>query len=474
MAPNNQITAQRGTGDHLCVLVHGLWGNPNHFHYLADALRSRYDNSRLQILITERNAGRNTYDGIETCGERVAWEIENALEESAKDGVDIKKISIVGYSLGGLISRYAIGLLYSKGFFEKIQPVNFTTFATPHLGVRTPFRGFHNHIWNVLGARTISVSGRQLFTIDNFRGTGRPLLSVLADQDSVFYEGLALFQNKSLYANIANDKSCAFYTSAITRCNPFADLSAVTINYLPGYAPNIIDPENPIDPVPQKGEPLPMTNRIGQVGKKIAGLPVIVIYSLVLCIGTMFYLLNAILQNMLSLRRIKLHCSDEHCRGYQALPLLVNELQHAANQVIGGVNQEISPQHLRPSSRGSDASDSTGSQFTDTDDGIKNGVLEPAPTERARIETDNQAANQIAPGNVEVVNGQPMKFPTLALTPAQFKMIENLDTLDFKKFAVWIHNTKHTHAAIIMRKPTEKWKEGKVAVSHWVNEKFKI
>jgi hypothetical protein len=67
---------------------------------LAEAPRSQYHKSRLQILITKRNAGWNTYDGIETCGERVAWEFENALEESARDGVDIKKISIVGYSLG--------------------------------------------------------------------------------------------------------------------------------------------------------------------------------------------------------------------------------------------------------------------------------------------------------------------------------------------------------------------------------------
>lgn len=117
----------------------------------------------------------------------------------------------------------------------------------------------------------------------------------------------------------------------------------MAINYLPGYVPNIINPGNPIGPLPRNGEPLPMTYHIGQVGKSITRLPVIVIYSLVVCINSMFYLLSSILQNMLSLRRIRLHCNDEHCRGYQALPLLVNELQHAADQVVGGMNQEISP-----------------------------------------------------------------------------------------------------------------------------------
>ena len=59
---------------------------------------------------------------------------------------------------------------------------------------------------NVLGARTLSASGRQLFTIDNFRGTGRPLLSALADRESAFFKGLQLFVHKTLYANIVNDR----------------------------------------------------------------------------------------------------------------------------------------------------------------------------------------------------------------------------------------------------------------------------
>jgi dienelactone hydrolase len=56
-------------------------------------------------------------------GERVANEIEESIEELARSGTEIKKISVIGYSLGGVIARYAIGLLYSKGLFEKIEPV---------------------------------------------------------------------------------------------------------------------------------------------------------------------------------------------------------------------------------------------------------------------------------------------------------------------------------------------------------------
>lgn len=54
----------------------------------------------------------------------------------------------MAHSLGGLIARYAIALLYSNGDNAKgeaviedkiagLEPVNFITFATPHLGNRS-------------------------------------------------------------------------------------------------------------------------------------------------------------------------------------------------------------------------------------------------------------------------------------------------------------------------------------------------
>ena len=147
------------------MTAHSLWGNPNHLSYLASALREKYANNRLHILVAKRNAGSFTYDGIELGGERVAQEVEDKLEELRDSGDDITKFSIVGYSLGGLVARYAVGLLYAKGLFDKLKPINFTTFASPHLGVQTPLLGLHSQLWNVLGARILSTSGRQLFTV---------------------------------------------------------------------------------------------------------------------------------------------------------------------------------------------------------------------------------------------------------------------------------------------------------------------
>lgn len=86
-------------------------------------MRDRYPEDQLHILLTKRNAGSFTYDGAEIGGERAVVEIEEKLKELEKAGHDIKKISIVGYSFGGLVARYAVGLLYHHGLFERIQPM---------------------------------------------------------------------------------------------------------------------------------------------------------------------------------------------------------------------------------------------------------------------------------------------------------------------------------------------------------------
>jgi hypothetical protein len=112
-----------GSGQHLAVLVHGLWGNPLHLEVAARSLREKHPEEALHILVAKRNSGSFTYDGIELGGERVCQEILEEVEKLARAGQHIKKLSLVGYSLGGLVARYAVGLLYSKGFFEKIEPV---------------------------------------------------------------------------------------------------------------------------------------------------------------------------------------------------------------------------------------------------------------------------------------------------------------------------------------------------------------
>eukprot|EP00955_Chlamydomonas_euryale_P049473 354264-Chlamydomonas_euryale.AAC.2 len=56
-----------------------------------------------------------------------------------EEGLRVTKLSFIGYSLGGLISRYAVGILYARGWLAGgsgggVEPVNFVTVAAPHIG----------------------------------------------------------------------------------------------------------------------------------------------------------------------------------------------------------------------------------------------------------------------------------------------------------------------------------------------------
>jgi hypothetical protein len=323
---------------------------------------------------------------------------------------------------------------------------------------------------NVLGARTLSASGRQLFMIDKFRGTDRPLLSILADKDSVFIKGLMLFENRVLYANIANDRTTTWYTSSISKCDPFADLSAVTVNYLPKYASVVIDPDNPVSPAPPKEDHFSASHGTDQSANHASGIPAVLIYAIVVPIGVVVFLVNAMVQTMLSMRRIRLHCTEDMV-GYRSLPLLAEEVQEAADQIIENMHNEIEPQHLPPKSEeqssGAGGNLDVESSLTDSMISIKNNTKTPPP------EISDAPDEKVATRDAGEPAKRQMEFPTLALTPAQFKMIHNLDSVGFRKFPVHIHNDRHSHAAIIVRKPrAERLFEGKQVISHWLDEVF--
>ncbi|KZF23649.1 DUF676-domain-containing protein [Xylona heveae TC161] len=467
----------RRQADHLCVLVHGLWGNPKHLSYLASSLREKYPPSQVHLLVVKRNAGSFTYDGIEVGGERVAQEIEDTLENLARDGQTIRKISVIGYSLGGLVARYAIGLLHSKGYFDKIEPMNFTTFATPHLGVRTPLLGFHNHLWNVLGARTLSVSGRQLFTIDSFRNTGRPLLSVLADPDSLFIHALAKFKNRSLYSNIVNDRSAVFYTTCISRIDPFSDLSAVKVNYLKGYEPVLVDPSDPVSHNDDTQLPTFYGRLAGGSHKLVKLLPTSLVLFILIPLGTILFLLNSAIQSVRSRQRIRLHeeCKAGMFSSYR-IPLIVEDVQNAVEEVYEDLNNTQSQKYL-PAGSEEVASSVETSPYAKGMTEDKRLILidgPPKDSDSMSVISEKTVSLDDSDSSTLLLNNKPSprltEFPTLALTEAQFAMIQALDNVGFKKYPVHIHKVMHSHAAIIVRMPKKGFEEGKLVAKHWLSE----
>ena len=110
------------------------------------------------------------------------------------------RFSITGYSLGGLVARYIVGILYHRDFFKTIIPVNFTTIATPHLGLLR-YPTWISSLFNFLGPKFLARTGTQFYAKDAFGNTGKPLVEIMADQRSVFLKGLASFSRVVVYGN---------------------------------------------------------------------------------------------------------------------------------------------------------------------------------------------------------------------------------------------------------------------------------
>ena len=367
---------------------------------------------------------------------------------------------MVGYSLGGLVARYTIGLLYSRGLFDKIEPVNFTTFATPHLGVRTPLTGYRSHVWNALGGRTLSTSGRQLFLIDSFRDTGRPILSVLADSDSIFIKALSQYRNRVLYCNVTNDRSAPYYTTAISKIDPFVNPENVSIEYVEGYEPIVVARDRPARPVKKEASSDLYSRFVISSRSLFSQLPFYAMLTVLVPIGSIVFLINSGVQSFRSQQRIRLHEQGKAGVGLASyrIPLMIENARSAVEGAIENVNPDQQPDHLED--KATSESQSKGfprrqSNYEDDAASEKSDDSEDSTAELTRVRSYAE-------------------FPTLVLAQEQFDMIEGLDGVGFRKYPVYIHKVRHSHAAIIFRRQNKDFDEGKTVIKHWLSEEFEI
>jgi hypothetical protein len=431
---------------------------------VAKALRAKHPSDKVYILCSKRNSGSFTYDGIELGGERLCLEIEEELRAIEQRGGKISKLSVVGYSQGGLVARYAIGLLFAKGVLDGLECKNFTAFASPFIGVRTPLQGWANDVWNILGARTLSMSGRQLFCIDKFRDTGRPLLSVLADTNSIFIKGLAKFQRRTLYSNIQNDRSTVYYTTYITKTDPYTDLTKVRVNYVEGYEDVILDPIHPVEHIPpHKWKKDTFSEKLN---KNLYRIPFVMALVIFVPIGVMAFLVNSAIQTVRSAKRIALHENGEagiDISKYR-VPVLLNEIRGAVEDAYEGLNSIQHHEYL-----GSSSDEESDSSETSATAPLISVASAAAGVDKAR-------ARRASERNIlrhERKQSQPGQ-PTLALAPHQFEMITALDSVGWRKYPVHIHKNRHSHAAIIVRIDKESHREGYIVLKHWLNEEFLV
>ena len=328
--------------------------------------------------------------------------------------------------------------------------------------MRNPRRGWANRSWNVLGPRILSESGRQLFTVDNFRDTGRPLLAILADPKSIFMSGLAKFKRRTLYSNIVNDRTAIYYTTSISKTDPYTNLAEVKVNYASGYEDVILDLVNPVSPHPSAPKPTLAAKARGW----IANTPLILALTAVLPVAAVAFLAASLVQSARSSKRIRLHekgLAGVNTAEYR-VPLLIKELRSAVEDVYENLNSSQGQEYLRQPSGGEpDASGSTSSDENDSSAGDGEGVVK----QEGAAKRSGDAKILARERRLSVA-----EQPTLALTPEQFSMIRSLDALGWRKYPVWIHKHSHSHAAIIVRSERSSFEEGRVVLKHWIKEEF--
>lgn len=305
----------------------------------------------------------------------------------------------------------------------------------------------------------MSVSGRQLFTIDTFRDTKRPILSVLADPGSIFMLALAKFSHRVLYANIINDRSAPYYTTSISVTDPYTNLDAVSINYLPDYAPNIIDPADPVHLKPPKIQPPLFTRLASSSQSLLASVPSFALFSVLVPIGSVVFLINSGVQQVRSQKRIRLHEEGKAGIGLGSyrIPPMVENARSAMEGAFENMNARQGQQYLPETAP----------------DGNRKGKLSDGQQQNGHAEKSYESASRTS-SDPEGTAPRRSEFPTLALTPQQFEMVRALDEVGFRKYCVHIHAVRHTHAAIIVRNQRPSLDQGKMIVRHWLDEEFEI
>ncbi|KAL3331782.1 hypothetical protein AABB24_032413 [Solanum stoloniferum] len=236
--------------EHLVLMVNGLVGSSADWRYAAEQFVKRLPD-KIVVHCSECNYSVLTFDGVDRMGERLAKEVEDVI----KRWPGVRKISFVAHSLGGLVARYAIGRLYeppmktevaglsgsclvreenvsdqchkqsSEETVAGLEPVNFITVATPHLGSRG-----HKQLPLLCGLPLLEKgalqtahwiagrSGKHLFLTDKDNGKPPLLLRMVNDSDDLmFMSGLRSFKRRVAYANANYDHVVGWRTSSIRR-----------------------------------------------------------------------------------------------------------------------------------------------------------------------------------------------------------------------------------------------------------------
>ncbi|CAK9173889.1 unnamed protein product [Ilex paraguariensis] len=234
---------------HLVIMVNGIIGSAQNWRFAAKQFVKEHPHDVI-VHCSECNTALLTFDGVDVMGNRLADEVMSVIKRHP----GLQRISFIGHSLGGLVARYAIAKLYkkdtarkdcqengecrpdesnlphleekSKGKIAGLEPLNFITSATPHLGSRG-----HKQIPMLHGSYTLEKvasrvsgflgrTGKHLFLMDSDGGKPPLLLQMVHDcEDLQFMSALQCFRRRVAYANASFDHIVGWSSSSIRHRN---------------------------------------------------------------------------------------------------------------------------------------------------------------------------------------------------------------------------------------------------------------
>ncbi|KAF4571074.1 hypothetical protein EYR36_001656 [Pleurotus pulmonarius] len=504
---------------HLLVLIHGMWGHPSHLHQLVRRMEKKHPFSattgtKLWVLNARTNSEELTYDGIDWGGERVVDEIDAEMADITAGGGRVTRLSVTGYSLGGIIARYVIGILHQRGFFRDVEPINFNTIATPHIGM--PRYASLLSALMAACAKHLSRTGKQLYCLDTWSTTRRSLLEVMADPGKLnlyaFSEITELLSDASEYTPMrecttmvskpaldtrkssVNDVTVPYVTGAIELQDPFANTASSGVQFeLDERYPPIISkytlPPRPVKPPilskgwfrrfkpSSKGLFLPLQNIKLPLHKKIVSPLLNGRYAMLIKQPQALYALLPVLLALgvsFALRRFKrdsktsksrLRDLESDASRSRRLVYIFEQLEHRAEDVVIDVLEgvrESGSDGIASSAvplQGVEASQNT---TIDVESGLTSGNT--ALAAHSVVPQSPSLADQPRPQLQHTID-QPK------LTDAQKRMVEQLNRLPLIKTLAYFHETRNAHALIVCRDADyfPEMRAGRNVVKYWSN-----
>lgn len=204
---------------HLVVLQHGIGGHIEDLSKISAALDAAFP-GRLECVVSYANDDQiggvikdrivkgGTNDGVKAGGARLA----HLIKEKTKPAH--RYLSCVGHSLGGIYCRQALQVLEEENWFSTcgIQPVNFVTLASPHLGITEIQSYYRGGIW---------VCGCYLGETVRDLALNSDVVDNLSNETAI--RALGRFERRAVYGNLDDDMWVRVCSALIVSAPPIME-----------------------------------------------------------------------------------------------------------------------------------------------------------------------------------------------------------------------------------------------------------